>query len=89
VSSKYRKSYITLWFVAAILFTSTNAQETKKSKPAPLTIQEQGSFAVGGTVITNPGKFDHLRPTPDGKRCTVIMLTCFIRFRRKRVSFRW
>jgi hypothetical protein len=22
---------------------------------------------VGGTVITNPGKFDHLRPTPDGQ----------------------
>lgn len=27
-------------------------------KPAPLIIQEQGSFAVGGTVVTNPGTFD-------------------------------
>lgn len=26
---------------------------------APLTIAEQGSFAVGGTVITNPGTFDY------------------------------
>jgi hypothetical protein len=67
VSSKYRNSYITLWLVAAILFTSVSAQETKKSNSAPLMIQEQGSFAVGGTVITNPGKFDHLRPTPDGQ----------------------
>jgi hypothetical protein len=67
VSSKYRKFYITFWLVAAILFTSANAQETKKSKQEPLVIQEQGSFAIGGTVITNPGKFDHLRPTPDGQ----------------------
>lgn len=67
MSSKYRKAFTALWLVAAIFFTSVSAQETKKSKPVPLTIQEQGSFAVGGTVITNPGKFDHLRPTPDGQ----------------------
>ena len=30
---------------------------------APLTIQEQGSFAVGGTVITSPGTFDPRNPT--------------------------
>src|SRR6478609_9556542 len=33
---------------------------------APLTIQEQGSFAVGGTVVTNPGTFNPYKPTPDG-----------------------
>lgn len=27
----------------------------------PLTIQEQGSFAVGGTVVTAPGTFDPIR----------------------------
>ncbi len=36
----------------------------------PLTIQEQGSFLVGGTVVTAPGTFDPIRqgaynPTPD------------------------
>ena len=36
-------------------------------KPAPLVIQEQGSFAVGGTVITNPGTFDPNKPTPEGQ----------------------
>jgi len=36
-------------------------------KPAPLVIQEQGSFAVGGTVITSPGTFDPNKPTPDGQ----------------------
>jgi hypothetical protein len=30
-------------------------------KPAPLIIQEQGSFAVGGTVVSAPGTFDPLR----------------------------
>jgi hypothetical protein len=67
MSGKHQKSYIMLWLVTAILFTSANAQETQKSKQEPLRIQEQGSFAVGGTVITNPGKFDPLRPTPDGQ----------------------
>jgi hypothetical protein len=32
-----------------------------------LVIQEQGSFAVGGMMITNPGKFDPYKPTPDGQ----------------------
>jgi pimeloyl-ACP methyl ester carboxylesterase len=36
-------------------------------KLEPMVIQEQGSFAVGGTVITNPGTFDPLKPTPDGQ----------------------
>jgi hypothetical protein len=36
---------------------------TQTSQPAPLIIQEQGSFAVGGTVITNPGSFDPRNPT--------------------------
>ena len=67
MGGKHRKSYIALWLVASILFTSASAQETKKSKAEPLRIQEQGSFAVGGTVITNPGKFDPYHPTPDGQ----------------------
>ena len=32
-----------------------------------LVIQEQGSFAVGGTVINNPGTFDPYNPTPEGQ----------------------
>ncbi|HEX8144593.1 MAG TPA: hypothetical protein VF553_18640 [Pyrinomonadaceae bacterium] len=54
MSRKQRKFFITLWLIAAILFTSANAQETRKSKPEPLMIQEQGSFAVGVTVVTAP-----------------------------------
>jgi len=32
-----------------------------------LIIKEQGSFAVGGSVITNPGNFDPIKRTPDGQ----------------------
>lgn len=35
---------------------------------APLMIQEQGSFAAGGTMITAPGSFNPRKPmTPDGQ----------------------
>jgi len=34
---------------------------------APLMIQEQGSYAVGGSVIRNPGTFDNIKRTPDGQ----------------------
>jgi hypothetical protein len=33
----------------------------------PIVIQDQGSFAVGGTVKTNPGKYDNIKRTPEGQ----------------------
>jgi hypothetical protein len=39
----------------------------KPSPPAPLVIQEQGSFAVGGSVITNPGRYDAIKRSPAGQ----------------------
>jgi Alpha/beta hydrolase family len=61
VSRKQRKSFIALWLMALFLFTSASAQETNKSKLEPLMIQEQGSFAVGGSVTTAPGTFDPIK----------------------------
>jgi hypothetical protein len=60
---RYRqRRYLTApWLIAASLFASASAQETSKSKPEPLTIQEQGSFAVGGSVTTAPGTFDPIQ----------------------------
>jgi hypothetical protein len=55
-----------LLLLTAATLTSANAQETGR-KADPLTIEEQGSFAVGGTVITNAGKFDPRKPAPDGQ----------------------
>ncbi len=67
MSSKHRKSFIALWLIAAIFLTPASAQKINKSKPEPLVIQEQGSFAAGGTVISNPGAFDPYKPTPAGQ----------------------
>ena len=61
MNSKHRKSIIVFWLMAVFFFTSAGAQETNKSKPEPLIIQEQGSFAVGGSVITAPGTFDPIK----------------------------
>jgi hypothetical protein len=61
MSSKHRKSFFALSLAAAIVFASARAQEAKKGKPEPLMIQEQGSFAVGGSVTTAPGTFDPIK----------------------------
>lgn len=62
-----------LWNVVAVLLpifaslAGTALAGAHDTKLAPLVIQEQGSFAVGGTVITNPGTFDPDQPTPAGQ----------------------
>lgn len=38
-----------------------------QTNPLPIIIQEQGSFAVGGSVIANPGTFDPITRTPNGQ----------------------
>jgi hypothetical protein len=47
--------------VAVAVLGSTAAGGVASDKPARLVIQEQGSFAVGGTVVTAPGTFDSIR----------------------------
>ena len=51
----------------ALFFFATPASPQKVTKQSPLMIQEQGSFAVGGTTISSPGKFDPYNPTPAGQ----------------------
>jgi hypothetical protein len=46
------------------LLPAVKAMAQEPAKPAPLVIREQGSFAVGGTVITSPGTFDPYKPAP-------------------------
>jgi pimeloyl-ACP methyl ester carboxylesterase len=49
-------------------FASGEVCAADKGRPEPLQIQDQGSFAVGGTVLRQPGTFDALKPTaPDGQ----------------------
>lgn len=47
------------------IISCTTMNENNQQKP--LIIQEQGSFAAGGNVITQPGTFDPYHPTPDGQ----------------------
>jgi len=46
----------------ASIVTSTPAYAADTAKAEPLVIQEQGSFAVGGTIATEPGTFDPKKP---------------------------
>jgi hypothetical protein len=55
---------VSLLLVFAVILP-TAAQNEKKQNP--ILLQEQGSFAVGGNVITNPGTFDPYKPSPDGQ----------------------
>lgn len=52
---------------SAVLVAAAYGQAARKGQPEPLVIQEQGSFAVGGKVITNPGTFNSRNPTPEGQ----------------------
>jgi hypothetical protein len=49
---------IPAWLITAILLTYGCTQATQPTEPDSLMIAEQGSFAVGGSVITAPGDFD-------------------------------
>ena len=59
------KHYLKLAFL--LFLTVPSVSVTAKSKQKPMIIQEQGSFAIGGTVITNPGTFDAYKPSPEGQ----------------------
>uniref|UniRef100_Q023E7 AB hydrolase-1 domain-containing protein n=1 Tax=Solibacter usitatus (strain Ellin6076) TaxID=234267 RepID=Q023E7_SOLUE len=60
------KSFLTLGAIGAILVAAASGQGVK-TKAEPLMIQEQGSFAAGGKVITNSGAFNPKQPTPAGQ----------------------
>src|SRR6266581_926677 len=47
-----------VWLIGAAIGCSAHATNRTSTMTAPLVIQEQGSFAVGGTVVTAPGIFD-------------------------------
>ncbi len=65
--TKHRKLFNALLLIAAGIVASACTAISRNDKPVPLIIQEQGSFAVGGAVITNPGTFDPIKRGPDGQ----------------------
>ena len=62
-----KKITIVLSVVFLLLIKSPSLQAQKSTKQKPMIISEQGSFAVGGTIITNPGTFNPYKPTPEGQ----------------------
>ena len=56
---------IALTFVGVSLCACAVTQRSAKLEP--LVIQQQGSFTVGGTVLTNPGTFDPVKMSPEGQ----------------------
>jgi hypothetical protein len=68
MSTKHRKLLNVLLPIAAGIVTSACAIVGGNDKPEPMIIKEQGSFAVGGTVITAPGTYDAMKQqSPDGQ----------------------
>ena len=68
MTATYRRLLNALLLVAATLVASACATTGSSDKLKPLVIQEQGSFAVGGTVIRNPGIYDPMKLlSPDGQ----------------------
>jgi hypothetical protein len=67
MTTKYRRCFTALVLFFAGIIASACATAGGNTKPAQLTIQEQGGFAVGGTVISNPGTFDPYKMTPAGQ----------------------
>ena len=51
----------------ALIFIVTVISLNSLAQQKPLKIQEQGSFAIGGSVKVNPGTFDAILRTPEGQ----------------------
>jgi hypothetical protein len=68
MTMKFWRYLVIALHIAASMLASTSAMAGQISKPKPLVILEQGSFAVGGKVVTAPGTFDPRKPwTPAGQ----------------------
>lgn len=59
--------YAKLLLFGGLFIISACNPSKMKDKSESLRIKEQGSFAVGGSVITNPGTFDPIKRTPEGQ----------------------
>jgi len=62
-----KNGYTVFMFLGISSLVSTCTTNKVNCKSDPLRIQEQGSFAIGGTVIINPGTFNPYKPAPEGQ----------------------
>ncbi|MBY3217669.1 alpha/beta fold hydrolase [Rhizobium laguerreae] len=66
MKNRTRSFLAALLTVSASLTTGVAALAADATQPA-LVIQQQGSFAVGGTVLSNPGAYNNNAPTAEGQ----------------------
>jgi hypothetical protein len=65
---KINKQIEVVIFAIALLLLQMACNSSKQTiKNGPLIIQQQGSFAIGGTVLKNEGMYDNLKRTPEGQ----------------------
>jgi hypothetical protein len=67
----------TAWLVLA---AGSASPQGPSPAPAPIEIAQQGSFMVGGTVVTNPGTFDPRDPNPTPAGQTVHGDHAYVRY---------
>jgi pimeloyl-ACP methyl ester carboxylesterase len=67
MTSKNRTLSAALLLLSAGIVASAGVNAQQANRPEPLTIQEQGSFAVGGTVLRKPGTYNNNTPTAEGQ----------------------
>jgi pimeloyl-ACP methyl ester carboxylesterase len=64
---RHRKRGVGALLLCAAVLVPAGGLAQRAETQEPLIIQEQGSFAVGGKVITNDGTFNPKQPTPAGQ----------------------
>lgn len=62
-----KKPIALLGIVLASLVPLNHLRAQTSEKQEPIMIERQGSFAIGGSVIKNPGTFDPIERTPEGQ----------------------
>jgi len=59
---------IALILITVLTYSGTGQAQSPQAKPqAPITLVDQGSFFIGGRVVTNPGTFDPVKLGPEGE----------------------
>jgi hypothetical protein len=72
-AAAWRPGILSLLTAALIVLVGSGSTESRAQGPAsdnarqPFVIAKQGSFLVGGTVLTTPGTFDPVNPTSAGQ----------------------
>ncbi|QAR32657.1 alpha/beta hydrolase [Geovibrio thiophilus] len=63
----FKKLVVVLMLTFVSMSLSACATTEHSGKTAPIILKEQGSFAAGGSVVTNPGTFNPVKMTPEGQ----------------------